>query len=63
MSGPTMCVQLVGGNGNTGIPKVVFLKQTGHWSLLGISKDLGIEHISAERVYVRYIFPNFNEIK
>ena len=42
--------------------KVVFLKPTGYWRELGSSGDLGIKQISAEVVYVRYIFSGFNRL-
>ena len=42
--------------------KVIFLNPRGLWSKIGSGKDVGINAISAEEVYVNYIFPVFHKM-
>jgi len=39
---------------------VVFLDRDGDWNKLGHKSDLGIQEISAEDLYINYIFPVFS---
>ena len=41
---------------------VVFLKEDAKWNKLGSASQLSIEAISAERVYIDYIFPYFGKM-
>ena len=41
---------------------VIFLEEYAKWNYLGSASQLSIEAISAERVYVNYIFPNFGKM-
>ena len=41
---------------------VVFLDRYGDWEKLGSKSDLGIQDISAENLYIKYIFPVFSHL-
>ena len=41
---------------------VVFLKENAKWKDLGSARQLSIEAISAEQVYIDYIFPSFDKM-
>ena len=38
---------------------LVFLKGHATWTMLGVESELGIERITAEETYIKFIFPNF----
>ena len=41
---------------------LVFLKPWGAWTSLGVVKELGIQSITAEETYIKFIFPNFSKL-
>ena len=41
---------------------VVFLDRYGDWTMLARQSDLGIQEISAEQLYINYIFPVFSQL-
>ena len=49
----------VGGKNWLSGTDLVFLQQHGAWTNLGVHSELGITTITAEEMYVQFIFPNF----
>ena len=41
---------------------LVFLKPLGAWASLGVIIELGIQTITAEETYIKFIFPNFSKL-